>query len=376
MARSNQCSASSDQAMSQSKSDLETRLDQEARLQAILNTAVEAIIVIDQGGVCESMNPAAEAMFGYDAEEVIGKNISMLMPSPYREEHDGYVQNYLRTGQKKIIGIGREVTGLTKSGEEFPIYLAVSEVQLPDRLIFAGFIQDISKQKEAQSRLVQSERLAVLGEAMARLAHESRNSLQRIQIAVETARLHSEAGTPLSSQLDAIEKASDGLDALLSELKNYAAPLTLDRIDACLVGVWREAWQGTAPLRVGRTVELREVISEARIACQIDRFRIEQVFRNLFENSLAACTDPVQISIHVSQMHAEVGDFWEIRVSDNGPGLSAQQAARIFEPFFTTKAKGTGLGMAIASRIIEAHGGIMSVGTTDRGTEIIIQLPR
>ena len=376
MARSNQCSASSDQAMSQSKSDRNTRLDQEARLQAILHTAVEAIIVIDQRGACESLNPAAEAMFGYGAEEVIGKNISMLMPSPYREEHDGYLENYLQTGQKKIIGIGREVTGLRKSGEEFPIYLAVSEVQLPDRIIFTGFVQDISEQKESQSRLVQSERLAVLGEAMARLAHESRNSLQRIQIAVETARLHSEAGTPLSGQLDAIEKASDGLDALLSELKNYAAPLTLDRIDACLVGVWREAWQATAPLRVGRTVELREVISEARIACEVDRFRMEQVFRNLFENSLAACTDPVQISIHVSQMHAGVGDFWEIRVSDNGPGLSAQQAARIFEPFFTTKAKGTGLGMAIASRIIEAHGGTMSVGTTDRGTEIIIQLPR
>lgn len=376
MARSNHFSASSAHLMSQSKSDLNTRLDQEARLQAILNTAVEAIIVIDQRGACESLNPAAEAMFGYDAEEVIGKNISMLMPSPYREEHDGYLENYLQTGQKKIIGIGREVTGLRKSGEEFPIYLAVSEVQLPDRIIFTGFVQDISEQKEAHSRLVQSERLAVLGEAMARLAHESRNSLQRIQIAVETARLHSEVGTPLSGQLDAIEKASDGLDALLSELKNYAAPLTLDRIDACLVGVWREAWQATAPLRVGRTVELREVISEDRIACQIDRFRIEQVFRNLFENSLAACTDPVQISIHVSQMHAGVGDFWEIRVSDNGPGLSSQQAARIFEPFFTTKAKGTGLGMAIASRIIEAHGGKMSVGVVDQGTEIIIQLPR
>ena len=352
------------------------QLDQEARLEAILNTAVEAIIVIDQRGLCESMNPAAEEMFGYADEEVIGKNISMLMPSPYREEHDGYVQNYLQTGHKKIIGIGREVTGLRKSGEAFPINLAVSEVQLPDRIIFAGFIQDISEQKEAQSRLVQSERLAVLGEAMARLAHESRNSLQRIQIAVETARLHSQDGTPLSGQLDAIEKASDGLDSLLTELKNYAAPLTLDTIDACLVGIWREAWQATAPLRVGRTVELRELISEARIACSVDRFRMEQVFRNLFENSLAACTDPVQIAICVSQTHGEMGGLWEVRVSDNGPGLSPQQASRIFEPFFTTKSKGTGLGMAIASRIVEAHRGKMMVGHPETGTEIVILLPQ
>lgn len=355
----------------------QTESDPAARLHAILNTAVEAIITIDERGVCETINPAAETIFGYAADEVIGQNISMLMPSPFREEHDDYLANYLRTGQKQIIGVGREVIGQRKTGEEFPIYLAVSEVQLADRRIFTGFIQDLSEQKEAQRRLVQSERLAVLGEAMARLAHESRNSLQRIQIAVETARLHSESETPLTLQLDAIERASDGLDALLGELKNYAAPLYLEKIDVCLVGVWREAWQATAPLRVGRQADLLEEVSIPRVACQVDRFRLEQVFRNLFENSLAACSDPALIKITVSETPGKNGMQWKICILDNGPGLDQEQTERIFEPFFTTKTKGTGLGMAIAARIVEAHEGTIFVGTPDQqGAEIVIELPQ
>lgn len=350
--------------------------DPVARLQAILHTAVEAIITIDQRGVCEALNPAAEAMFGYAAEEVIGNNVSMLMPSPYREEHDNYLANYLRTGEKKIIGVGREVVGRRKSGEEFPMNLAVSEVQLSERRIFTGFIQDLSEHKESQRRLVHSERLAVLGEAMARLAHEGRNSLQRIQIAVETARLLSEKNTPLAGQLDAIERASDGLDALLNELKNYAAPLSLEKIDACLVGVWREAWLSTAPQRVGRQAELVEVVNFDRVACRVDRFRMEQVFRNVFENSLSACQDPVQVTVTVSETHDKSGNLWKVKILDNGPGLDEQLAARIFEPFFTTKTKGTGLGLAIAARIVEAHNGTISVGATAQGAEVNIELPQ
>lgn len=366
---------SSDNSSAHVDSD-STPHDREARLQAILDTAVEAIITIDQRGVCESFNSAAERIFGYDAAEVIGNNISMLMPTPYREEHDQYICNYVQTGIKKIIGIGREVVGLRKNGQEFPIRLAVSEVELADRKIFTGFIQDISEQKEAQQRLVQSERLAVLGEALARLAHESRNSLQRIQIAVETARLHGEAETPLATQLDAIERATDGLDSLMSELKNFASPLCLEKMDNCLVGVWRDAWQSTAPQRTGRNVEFAENVGPDRVGCRIDRFRVEQVFRNVFENSLAACDDAVRITINVTETHGKYGKLWTITVRDNGPGLSDEQAARIFEPFFTTKSRGTGLGMAIASRIIEAHNGTIRVGNAKDGCELVIQLPQ
>lgn len=354
----------------------EQKREREARLQAILDTAVEAIITIDEQGRCESLNGAAEQMFGYRADEVVGQNISMLMPEPYCSEHDGYIREYLKTGKKKIIGIGREAIGLRKSGEEFPIHLSVSEIRLDRGRLFTGIVHDLTEQKDAQQRLVQSERLAVLGEAMARLAHESRNALQRIQIAVESARSHCDDNSPQAKHLDAIERANDALNALLEELRNYAAPLHLEKKTTSLATVWREAWGAVAHHRSDRVVEFVESGETEECKCSIDRFRIGQVFRNLFENSLAACTDPARIDINVSE--CPVGDQSGCRVAirDNGPGLDADQARRVFEPFFTTKAKGTGLGMAIAKRIVEAHGGTIELSAgTQPGAEFVIVLP-
>ncbi len=346
--------------------------DREARLAAILDTAVEAIITIDDKGICESINTAGERMFGYSAAEIIGNNVSMLMPSPYREEHGRYLSDYLETGEKKIIGVGREVVGKRKDGSEFPIHLSVSEVHLKERRIFTGIIQDISQRKAAQVRLVQAERLAVLGEAMARLAHEGRNSLQRIQIAVETARMCEPSSEILAAQFDSIEKASDGLDSLLEELRNYAAPLTLEKTECPIPNVWRSAWQSIDSLREGRDAMLVEDIPDEQILLPVDKFRLGQLFRNIFENALAACSDPVVIVISASHSR----DQWMINIRDNGPGLTTEQSERVFEPFFTTKTKGTGLGMAIARRIVEAHGGSIAVArSTQQGAEFEIALP-
>ena len=348
----------------------------EAQLQAILDTAVEAIITIDHRGICQSANLAAEKMFGYAATEMVDQNVSMLMPAPDRDRHDEYLARYLQTGERKIIGIGREVVGRRKDGEEFPIHLAVSEVRVGKRRLFTGFIQDISQRKEAERRLLKSERLAVLGEAMARLAHEGRNSLQRIQIAVETARISQGDEQMLTQQLDAIERSSDGLDALLDELKNYAAPLSLQKTNSSLTTVWREAWQSTAHLRQDREVTLKETPLEDAAMCRVDRFRLGQVFRNLFENSLAVCDDPAIIELELRQRQSKGGNVWSITVRDNGPGLNDQQAQHVFEPFYTTKSRGTGLGLAISQRIVEAHGGSLSVGTgATTGAEFIVELP-
>ncbi|MEQ8211527.1 MAG: PAS domain S-box protein [Lacipirellulaceae bacterium] len=354
----------------------EDKADREARLRAILEAAVEAIITIDEDGICESLNPAAESMFGYSAGEVLGKNISMLMPSPYREEHDQYLQNYLSTGEKKIIGIGREVIGRRKNGEEFPMELSVSEVDVKGRRLFTGMIRDITDIKRSQQQLIQSERLAALGEATARLAHESRNSLQRIQIAVETARLHCDEHQLLEDQLDSIENASDRLHALHEEVRNYAAPLNLELTKTNLTEVWRNAWESTRSLREGRKVLLTENVQREEVHGHVDKFRFEQVFRNLFENALVACPDPVEITIDLKKSHTASGDEWHITVQDNGTGLDEQQCKRVFEPFYSTKSKGTGLGLAIAQRIVRAHGGNMAViSTEERGAKFEIVLP-
>lgn len=346
--------------------DLRQR-EREARLQAILDAAVEAIITIDERGVCESVNNAVEQMFGYSASEMIGQNVSKLMPEPYSSEHDGYLKRYLDTGVRKIIGIGREAIGRHKNGHEFPIHLSISEIVVDRRRLFTGIIHDITEQKDSERRLVQSERLAVLGEAMARLAHESRNALQRIQIAVETARIHCGESGPLAGQLDAIERANDALNALLEELRNYAAPLHLERKKTLLASTWSDALNAVAHKTSDRDVEFIVNQPQGAAECNVDRFRMGQVFRNLLENSLAACSDPARIEIATSPATLGERKAWRVVVSDNGPGLNEQQSQRVFEPFFTTKAKGTGLGMAITKRIVEAHGGQIAVTNTTLG---------
>lgn len=358
--------------------------DRKARLQAILDTAVDAIITIDEHGICDSANRAAEELFGYQADELIGQNISMLMPPPYRDEHDDYIRAYIQSGVKKIIGIGREVVGRRKNGESFPMELAVSEVKTNGQRWFTGIVRDVTERKRAeqtiaenQRQLVQAERLAAVGEAMTSLAHESRNLLQKIQMAVEMGRLTSQEEPNLGKHLDSIEKAADGLHALLDEVRSYAAPINLDPAPTSLAEVWREAWNLVAELREGRNASLTEVVDAGDCLCNIDRFRMVQVFRNLFENSLAACGDPAEIHVGVSNSHTtSEGAALRIAVRDNGPGLSFEQQKRVFEPFFTTKSKGTGLGMAIAQRIVEAHGGIMAVEEGGgRGARFLIDLP-
>ena len=167
--------------ISERKNHEQSLLDRKARLRAIVDTAVDAIITIDPDGIIESFNPAAERMFGYSATEATGHNVKILMPAPYHEKHDGYIARYLKTGEKKIIGIGREVVGRRKDGTTFPVDLAVSEFEIGTKRHFTGIVRDISRQRADQQRLLQAERLAAIGEAMTGLTHESRNALSRSQ---------------------------------------------------------------------------------------------------------------------------------------------------------------------------------------------------
>jgi signal transduction histidine kinase len=174
-----------------------------------------------------------------------------------------------------------------------------------------------------------------------------------------------------------IQKAQDHLKQLYEEVRGYAAPLKLQREEWDLSWIWRQAWEHLALLRQGRDASLHESAEGVDLRCRVDHFRIEQVFRNMFENSLAACADPVRIEITCVAADLEGRPAVRVTVRDNGPGLSAEQKQRIFEPFFTTKTKGTGLGMAIARRIIEAHGGQIAVDpSSGSGASLTVTLPR
>lgn len=350
--------------------------EREARWRAIVEAAVDSIVTIDQRGRVEWCNAATEKVFGYRPDELIGQNISVLMPEPQSAEHNEYLKRYLRTGERHIIGIGREVTGRRKDSSLFPLDLTVTELHLDGRRVFAGIMRDISDKKLAEQRAMQSERLAAIGQMVTGLAHESRNALQRIQACLEMLELEIDGNSTAQDLIERIRRAQDDLRRLFEEVRDFAKPLQVEHAPCLIQDAWREAWALLSAQRKGRTTRLIESLPTDTIACLGDHFRLVQVFRNLFENALAAATDPVEIHVTCRETAFDRRPFWEVRVRDNGPGLTAEQQARIFEPFFTTKSKGTGLGMPIARRILEAHLGTLDAGNYSGGAEFLLRLPK
>jgi signal transduction histidine kinase len=200
--------------------------------------------------------------------------------------------------------------------------------------------------------------------------------LQLIQTSLEALALEVEDRPEALRVIGDIQGAEDRLHRLFEDIRGYAAPITLDRDTYDLRTVWQRVWQELAPRRHGRDVSLRESGLELDLRCSVDLFALERVFRNLFENSLAACSDPVEIEVTCSASKLNGSQALRITVRDNGPGLSAEHRRRIFQPFFTTKSQGTGLGTAIAKRIVEAHSGTIALADSTRpGIEIVITLP-
>jgi PAS domain S-box-containing protein len=257
-------------------------------------------------------------------------------------------------------------------------HLHWSAVPLHDAagLAFAILVigHDITELHEAQQRSLQAERLAAIGQMAAGLAHESRAALQRIGASSEMLELELEGNSAALALVQRIQQSQAHLHQLLDEVRTYAAGVVLDFSPCRITQVWREAWQLLEPQRQGRSIVLREHVQANDVTLSADRFRLVQVFRNVLENALAAGGEKAEIEIRCESIAANMALC--IRVRDNGPGLEAEQRQRIFEPFYTTKPTGTGLGMAIAQRIVEAHGGTIALGDdSSPGAEIVITLP-
>ena len=233
------------------------------------------------------------------------------------------------------------------------------------------------KLKQAQEQALQSERLAAIGQMMTGLAHESGNALARSTACLEMLAWEVEDRPEALRLIQRIQNAQSHLKHLYEEVRGYAAPIKLERAEWDLSGIWRQAWENLGVARQNRDASLHEDTGGMDLWCDVDQFRLEQVFRNILENSLAACTGPVRIEVRCRPAAIEGQPAVQVAVRDNGPGLNAEQRQRIFDPFFTTKTKGTGLGMAIAKRIVEAHGGGLAVGLgSGPGAEILVTLPR
>lgn len=322
------------------------------------------------------------AYFSHYAEELTGFQRREVLE---RESFLEFVPEECRS--KMADSIRRSLSGEPCRGLEIPIvckdrsrrWILWNAQRLPDyeggpAVLAVG--QDFTGLKEAQDQALQAERLAAIGQMVAFLAHESGNALARSKACLEMLSWDLD-GQPEAQQLVAqIQNAQDHLQQLYEDVRSYAAPLKLQREPWDVSSVWRLAWDNVSVLRQGKQVELHEHTGGLDLECWIDQFRLGQVFRNIFENSLAACAEPVHIDITCTESQTAGRPMLCVAVRDNGPGLTPEQRAKIFEPFFTTKTKGTGLGMAIAKRVIDAHQGQMSVGSSDRGAEILFTLPR
>jgi PAS domain S-box-containing protein len=378
--------------------------DSAERLRAILETAVEGIITIDERGIVESLNPAAEQIFGYRAIEVIGKNVSLLMPSPYRETHDEYIGNYLRTGQAKIIGIGREVVGQRKDGGVFPMDLAVSEVKLTDRRLFTGFVRDITERKKVDARLAELAQTLVeknkeLETIVYVASHDLRSPLVNIQgFSQELTR----ACSRLKSRLEDGSRPPGRPDPELKELLTEDIPEALEfiqagvaKIDALLAGFLRYSRLGRAALKLERLdmngmvasiaksmeYQMQQAGAQLRIEplpnCVGDATQVNQVFSNLLDNALKY-REPKRPGIIEVSGQIESGRA-VYKVSDNGIGIAAEHQGKIFEIFHRLNpgaGEGEGLGLTIAQRILERQDGRIWVESQmGKGSTFWVSLP-
>jgi two-component system sensor kinase FixL len=356
----------------------------EAQLRSILETVPDAMIVIDERGRIESFSATAERLFGWSAEEVRGQNVSMLMPSPHREGHDGYLARYLATGERRIIGIGRIVSGLRKDGSTFPMELAVGELFVDSRRLFTGFARDVTERQEAEARLqeLQSElvhvaRLSEMGQMSSALAHELNQPLSAASTYLQ-AGLRLMQTKPGAAPLDALRKAGEQVQRatdILRHLRRFAKKGEVSRRVEDLAQVIEEA---NALAMVGTRstgVTLRLNLDPRARSSVIDRVQIQQVVVNLMRNAIEAMAQSDRRELAVSTAPRD-GDFHEVTVADTGPGLPAEVAAQLFKPFVTTKESGMGVGLSICRSIVESHGGkIWAEDNPGGGTRFRFTLP-
>lgn len=341
--------------------------DREAQLRLIYDTAPDALIVIDEAGVMQSYSAAAQRMFGWSESEVLGRNVSMLMPQPHRGQHDRYIQRYLETGERRIIGIGRIVVGERKDGSTFPMELAVGEVRSEHGRVFTGFIRDLTERQAAEARLqelqaelVHMSRLMAMGEMASALAHELNQPLSAIANYLSGARrLLERSGASEPRAADALEKAADqALRAgeIIRRLRDFLARGEGERRVESLPKLVQEACALAIVGAKESGVRVQYRFEPALDRVVVDRVQIQQVILNLVRNALDAMVEHPRRELLVMTSAADDG-MAMVSVIDTGPGVDETAAARLFQPFVTTKPSGMGVGLSISRTIVEAHGG-------------------
>jgi len=353
----------------------------EAHLQSILDTVPEAMIVIDERGTMQYFSVAAERLFGFRANEAIGQNVKGLMPSPYRENHDGYLRRYLTTGERRIIGIGRVVVGQRKDGSTFPMELAVGEMRSSNQRFFTGFIRDLTERQmtearlqELQAELVHISRLTAMGEMASTLAHELNQPLSAINNYLKgSKRLLDGASDERAATLrDALDKAADQAMRAGDIIRRLRDFVSRGESERRVENVTKLVEEASALALVGgkdRGIRVHYKFDPTADLVLADRVQIQQVLLNLIRNAIEAMEESPTRELTIAVALAEDTHI-KVSVADSGPGIAPEIARQLFQPFVTTKRQGMGVGLSISRTIIEAHGGRIWVESNPGGGTI------
>ncbi|ACB25253.1 PAS/PAC sensor signal transduction histidine kinase [Methylobacterium radiotolerans JCM 2831] len=364
----------------QKQADEELRA-REAHLRSILDTVPDAMIVIDEQAQIKSFSAAAVRQFGYGSDEVVGRNVSLLMPEPYRSQHDAYMSRYLVTGERRIIGIGRVVVGQRKDGSTFPMELSVGEMRSGGERYFTGFIRDLTERnqtetrlQELQSELVHMSRFTALGEMASTLAHEINQPLTAIASYLKGCRrlLGRMEGPEVPLLADAVNQAADQALRAGQVIRHLRDFVSRGESERHIEGLPKLIEEASALALVGakeKGVRVRFDLDPDAPLVMAVRIQVQQVLLNLIRNAIEAMQDVARRDLTVATRALPAEGLVEVRVSDTGPGIAPEIAEQLFQPFVTTKANGMGVGLSICRTIVEAHGGKIQAGPgPDGGT--------
>ena len=360
--------------------------EREKRLRSMTQTAPDAIVVIDETGVIDTVNPATERLFGYSRAELVGENVKILMPSPYREAHDAHLARYRETGEKRVIGIGRVVVGRRKDGTTFPARLAIGEIALDQGRLFTGFIHDITEREHIQRRagvlqqeLMHASRLSAMGEMASGIAHELNQPLTAIMNYARAARRHLDRSEPDPAPIaDLVDKAGQQAERAAEIIKRLRRFIRQDESERRLEPINAVVEEAAALALIGASdhhIELIFDLNDSLPPVLIDRIEVQQVVLNILRNAIEAFEGPGDRKIRVST-GAVGSEKVRVDIRDNGPGLAPEIADDPFRPFQTTKEDGLGIGLAISRTIIDAHGGrLWAKNLPEGGAAFCFSLP-
>ena len=344
--------------------------------EGLIESTQALIILLDTAGHILRLNAFAAEKMGFPPGEVLGENwLQLLVPSSQQPDMQRFFE--VTIAAKDTCFEAGQIT--TKDGDVRTIHWAARAIRDQEEHVTYVLLtgHDVTELEQAQQRALVAERLAVIGQMITGLAHESRNALQRSQACLSLLTRVIGENPKALDYADRLQTAQDYLRHIFEEVRNYAAPLRLELENSDVRQLITETWDQLASLGNGKRIQLDLNDTDLDLHCDVDRFRIQQVYRNILENAVSACDEPVNISVTWSEVDVNRSPALQTRIRDNGPGFSPEQRQQVFEPFYTTKTTGTGLGLAISKRIVEGHGGQIEIGDqSGQGAEILVTLPR